>query len=175
MPITLDDLKIIPLTKEHNVREFDCGDTDLNEFVQVDCHSYQNQYLSHTRLAFHEGRIVGYVTLLSDCIILKTNEKRKLFSFHGKIYFFPALKIARLGVQRNLQKNGIGRSLLVYSIGVAAHLNHQLSVGCRFVTVDAYPESVSWYEKRGFIFNRHYMNTNLTHPSMRFDLLNGTL
>jgi hypothetical protein len=104
MPITLDDLKIIPLTTEHDVSGFDCGDLDLNEFVQVDCRSYQEQYMSHTRIAFHREQIVGHITLLSDCIILKTKEKKKLFSFHKKVYFFPALKIARLGVQVNLQK-----------------------------------------------------------------------
>jgi GNAT superfamily N-acetyltransferase len=175
MPITLDDLKIIPLTEDHDVSTFNCGDPDLNEFVQVDCHSYQSEYLSHTRLAFHEDRIVGYVTLLSDSIILKSKEKKKLFSFYGKIYFFPALKIARLGVQQENQKNGVGRALLEYSIGVAARLNHEMGVGCRFITVDAYPESVPWYEQRGFIHNKHLMNPNLTHPSMRFDLLKSTL
>lgn len=175
MPITLDDLKIIPLTTEHDVSGFDCGDLDLNEFVQVDCHNYQNEYLSHTRLAYYNGQLVGYVTLLSDCIILKTREKNKLFSFHRKILFFPSLKIARLGVQKGLQRGGIGKSLLAYSIGVAARLNHEMSVGCRFITVDAYPDSVSWYEENGFIHNKHYMNPNLTHPSMRFDLLRSKL
>src|SRR5580658_4515226 len=175
MPTTLDDLKIIPLTQEHDVSCFNCGDDDLNEFVQVDCHSYQNEYLSHTRVAIRDGRILGYITLLSDCIILKSKEKKKLFSFYGKIYFFPALKIARLGVHQENQKDGVGRAMLEYSIGVAARLNHEMGVGCRFITVDAYPESVSWYEKHGFMFNKHYMNTNLTHPSMRFDLLKSVL
>jgi len=174
MPITLDDLKLVPLTQEHDVSAFDCGDHDLNEFVQVDCHSYQGQYLSHTRLALHGQQIVGYITLLSDCIILKTNEKRKLFSFHRKIYFFPSRNIARLGVGQQYQKSGVGKAMLKYAIGVAARLNHEMGIGCRFITVDAYPESVSWYEKRGFIHNKHLMNPNLSHPSMRFDLLKST-
>jgi hypothetical protein len=76
MPITLDDLKIIPLTTERDVSGFDCGDLDLNEFVQVDCRSYQEQYMSHTRIAFHREQIVGYITPFLIASFLKPKKRK---------------------------------------------------------------------------------------------------
>ena len=50
-------------------------------------------------------------------------------------------------------------------------MNQEISIGCRFVTVDAYPQSISWYEHHGFCFNKQYSNPAKTHPSMRYDIL----
>jgi GNAT superfamily N-acetyltransferase len=175
MPIPLSDLELVTLlpdTKEE-LATFDCSDEDLNDFVRNDCFKYQDQCLSHTRLARlkADGRIVGFVTLLCDSIVLKTPEKKRLFSFHHTIVQFPALKIGRLGVHRDLQKGGVGTALLMYSIGVAARLNEELKIGCRFITVDAYAKSVPWYQRNGFLFNKEYTKPTRTHPSMRFDLV----
>jgi GNAT superfamily N-acetyltransferase len=175
MPITLDDLDLIcAIQNEHQgpTDSFDCSDDDLNDFVRNDCYRYQDQCLSHTRLARHKetGRFVGFVTLLSDSIILETKEKKRLFSFYKRVYQFPALKIARLGVHRDIQKQGVGTALLEYSIGVAVRMNTELSVGCRFITVDAYPQSVSWYEGQGFV-NNLSQKQDRENRSMRYDLL----
>lgn len=172
MPITLNDLEILPVDLKHpHVQAFDCDDADLNDFLRNDCQRYQVHCLSHTRVAFYQGIPVGFVTLLADSIILKTSEKRHLFDFHKQLMYFPAMKIGRLGVARNIQRGGVGTSLLKYSIGVAVRMNTELNVGCRFITVDAYPRSISWYTRNGFIFNKQYADATKTHPSMRYDLL----
>jgi GNAT superfamily N-acetyltransferase len=115
--------------------------------------------------------LVGYITILNDSIILKSSEKRHLFDFNRSVFTFPALKIGRLGVRHDYQRSGVGRSLLKYAIGVVVRLNHDLNIGCRFVTVDAYPKSVSWYEANGFVYNKNYAHPEKTHPSMRYDIL----
>ncbi|SRR6266566_618042 len=172
MPITLADLQIVSTDPAvHNLQAFDCGDADLNDFLRNDCQTYQGHCLSHTRLALYNGALVGFVTLLADSIILKTPEKKHLFDFHQKLMYFPAMKIGRLGVAQNSQGGGVGKALLKYSIGVAVRMNTDLNVGCRFVTVDAYPKSINWYVQNGFKFNKHYADPTKTHPSMRYDLL----
>jgi len=93
-----------------------------------------------------------------------------MFDFHRSIYTFPALKIGRL-VGREAQQLGVGRSLLKYAVGVVVRMNREMNIGCRFVTVDAYPKSIPWYEKNGFIFNKYYADPAKTHPSMRYDIL----
>lgn len=122
--------------------------------------------------------VVGYITLLADCIILETPEKKKLLNQllhrHQALYHFPALKIGRLAVRASHQKSGIGRILLEYAIGVVVRMNADLNVGCRFITVDAYPASVPWYEKNGFESNKWYAKREKTN-SMRFDILKGEL
>jgi GNAT superfamily N-acetyltransferase len=176
MPVALADLEIVrfdPAT--HNVGGFDCSDADLNDFLKNDAARYQAEHLSHTRLVFQGGGLVGYITLLADCIILKTSEKKRilaqLLDFHQSVFTFPALKIGRLGVQKEHQRLGIGRQLLKYTIGLAMRLNRELNVGCRFITLDAYPGSVEWYQMNGFAFNKEYARTEKTHPSMRYDIL----
>jgi GNAT superfamily N-acetyltransferase len=138
MPLTLADLELLCFDPAiHNVAGFDCGDADLNEFLTVDSQRYRTECLSHTRIAMHKGTIVGYITLLADSIILKSSEKRHLFDFHRQVFTFPALKVGRLGVHRDRQRDGVGKSFLKYAIGVVVRLNQDMNVGCRFITVDA--------------------------------------
>lgn len=174
MPTELADLEIVRIISDvHDLKAFDCGDNDLNDFLRNDCLSYGEYCLSHRRIALHEGRVVGFITLLADSIILKTPEKKRLFAFYCKLMYFPAVKIGRLGIALDRQRDGMGRALLRYAIGVAVRMNQELNVGCRFITVDAYPKSIAWYEKNGFVRNRQYTRPDSTHPSMRYDLLGG--
>ncbi len=43
-------------------------------------------------------------------------------------------------------------------------------VGCRLITLDAYPESIAFYERLGFARNRSKAYREREHPSMRLDL-----
>lgn len=60
--------------------------------------------------------------------------------------------------------------MLGYAIGVAYRMNQGLNVGCRFITVDAYPKSVPWYLRNGFAFNRSAEDQK-KNRSMRYDRL----
>jgi GNAT superfamily N-acetyltransferase len=62
---------------------------------------------------------------------------------------FPAIKVARLAVDSAMQGQGIGPQLLDFVIGFAAD-NVMPFTGCRFLIVDSKPESVSFYERKGF-------------------------
>lgn len=173
--ILLSDLSILPFDpKTHDVSAFDCGDADLNEFLQKDASVYQSEHLSFTRVVFHEKELVAYITLLTDSIVLKTPEKKKLVDFHDSVMQWPALKIGRLAVANARQKQcGIGKALLQYAVGLAIRIGRESGVGCRFLTVDAYPVSIGFYERHGFVVNKNYVDKEnpKTHPSMRYDIL----
>jgi GNAT superfamily N-acetyltransferase len=173
--VSLCDLSILPFDpKTQDVSSFDCSDADLNEFLQKDAHVYQTEYLSFTRVVFHEKELVAYITLLADSIVLKTPEKKKLVDFHDSVMQWPALKIGRLAVVTPRQKqSGIGKALLQYAVGSALRMGREFGVGCRFLTVDAYPDSVGFYEHVGFVVNKNYVDKEKpkTHPSMRYDIL----
>ena len=67
--------------------------------------------------------------------------------FHYKDY--PAIKLARLAVDKELQGQGAGSQLIDFVIGLA--VDHVMpNTGCRFLIVDAKAQSVSYYEKKGF-------------------------
>ncbi len=174
MPITLADLHIVRADAQaHDVSQFDCGDDDLNDFLKNDCFRYQSEYLSHTRLVFYQGSLGGFLTLLSDSIVLKTKEKRKLISFHRDVYSFPAVKIGRIGIAKKIQRQGMRRELVKYTLGLVVRLNDELHIGSRFITLDAYPASIPFYERCGFVYNLEYKDPKKTHPSMRYDIIKG--
>jgi GNAT superfamily N-acetyltransferase len=68
------------------------------------------------------------------------------------------------------QGNRIGTQLLKYAISLTIRMNQELHIGCRFIRLDAYPKSIRWYEKNGFVFNKQYASPTKSHPSMRYDI-----
>jgi|ERR1017187_3228188 hypothetical protein len=91
MPISLSDLEIVLFDPAlHDVSKFDCADDDLNDFLKHDAAKYQADHLSHTRVVYFTGLLVGYITLLADCIILQTGEKKKALTetraHHQRVY-----------------------------------------------------------------------------------------
>ena len=54
----------------------------------------------------------------------------------------------RPGVDRRFAGSGLGRYLLGYAVELATHFRGM--IGCRYVTLDAQPHLLSWYESQGF-------------------------
>lgn len=152
---------------------FDCGDADLNEFLQADALRLQVLHVTRTYLAFYEGSLVGYVSLLADAVKLKTGERKRLSIGpkslgHRDHPVVPAIKIARLavGMKAKASHGGIGTALIAFAFDSAWTVAG--TVGCRLLTLDAYPESEGFYQKLGFVRNKDA--GSLKHPSMRLDI-----
>jgi GNAT superfamily N-acetyltransferase len=60
------------------------------------------------------------------------------------------MKIGRLGVSNKMQGKGIGRHLVGFVIELAIIQNEVCA--CRLLTVDAYRQSLSFYENLGFSY-----------------------
>jgi len=128
---------------------FDCGNSDLNEFLQEDALRHQNHLIAVTYLCLYEGEIVGYFTLLNDAIEIKGGDKR-VFRRIGMSYrTYPAMKIGRMAVDSRYRGYGIGRYII--RIIVSKTISYSKNFGCRYITVDSYPDAVSFYEKVGFV------------------------
>lgn len=151
---------------------FDCGDEDLNDFFHVDAWNYKSQLLAETYLCYptdlyKTGKLtpIAYISFCNDCIrITKDQRKNELKGFfksaiqkglpHDKRFLpsFPAVKIARLGVQKEYCRGGVGTRLL-NMVKTLFLVNNR--TGCRFITVDAYnkPGTINFYQsKNGFDF-----------------------
>lgn len=163
------DLRFERLTPEHDVGRFDCDDEDLNDFLKSDALAYQQQHLAGTYLVFDPDELVAYFSTSADAIRLEVDEppdgcREKV------IRTYPALKLARLGVHKDRQGKGIGTEIVKVCAGIAIAMHDDNHVGCRFVTVDAYPDRVEWYLNRGFERNRAYLNRKST-SSLRLEVL----
>jgi hypothetical protein len=125
--------------------------------------------------------MVGFVALLNDAVTLAAKERKKVrdsstgVRLRGNSHpVVPAVKIARLGVCSTFKtgNGGIGTALVRFAYVQALSLDPK--VGCRLLTVDAYPHSVKFYERLGFVFNLDKRYEGKEHPSMRLDLYGET-
>jgi len=155
---------------------FTCGDDDLDDFIRTDALRLQSLNVARSYVAWYEGETRGYVTLMSDAVVLKPNERKKLRDGSGNALAFedhpvvPALKIARLAVCKELRssRRGIGEALVRFSFYTGLDLSE--AVGCRLLTLDAYPDALPFYEKLGFVRNLDTAYEGKPRPSMRLDL-----
>jgi GNAT superfamily N-acetyltransferase len=149
--IPLDELRIERFRETADVRRFDCGDKDLNDFLTtVEVATYEREGLGRTRLVYWqpEGRLAGYFTISSESLRLEYLRSVKSFSIPGEIRVeaVPGIKIGRLAVERSFQGHGVGSHILRFIAGLAL----QAPAACRILFLEAYPESVEFYQKFDF-------------------------
>ncbi len=164
-------VRIEGLSREYDLSTFDCGDTDLNDFIKNDAFVYLEKKLATTILFFYQEKIIGFVSIAADSLKLNLEEKEVYNIHQKKLEDIPAVKLARLAVNKTFQEQGIGTNILKWTIGYALECSDKVAI--RFITVDAYNDKVNFYQRFNFLvnLNRHY--TKKTHHiSMRYDLLN---
>ena len=61
-------MKLVPLTPDHELTPFDCGDSDLNEFLFNDAKKAQELRIANTFILEDDGCIAAYFCLLNDRI-----------------------------------------------------------------------------------------------------------
>lgn len=142
------------LTEANAPSCFDCGDIELNGFLLDDALKHQTTHIAQTILIRTEESIVGYCSLCADALRAKEAQplslKKRIKGQCGKNYpSWPALKIGRLGVCLDRQRQGIGDAMLVYVLGLAEKLEQYLAI--RFISVDAYVSSEDFYSRVGFV------------------------
>lgn len=158
MEINSENVRYRRLATGDIVSGFDCGDEDLNDFIQTDASLYYQARLatSYVLEDIHSGKIMAYFSLAHDRVSLTDfpsnsayNRFRRQFFARGKMFkSYPALKICRLAT--DLQYRGLGLGTLVVNMIIASY-QHDNKAGCRFVTVDAYRDALPFYYKQGFI------------------------
>ncbi len=169
----LDFSKVKPqkLSKIFDVSKFDCGDEDLNDFIKNDAFVYQEKKLATTTLFFYEDNLIGFFSAAADSLKLDLDEQESHGIRSKQLEDIPAIKLARLAVDKDYQKQMVGTNILKWCIGYVLECSEMMAV--RFITVDAYPEKLAFYQKFSFLINqsRHYTKKT-NHVSMRYDLLN---
>ncbi|HEX8245443.1 MAG TPA: GNAT family N-acetyltransferase [Longimicrobium sp.] len=176
--LSLDDLVVRRLAGPPETG-FDCGREEQTAFLYERAWEDQQALLSVTYLYHLNGILAAYATICMDAIALGRRERGVAVRYQE----VTALKLAQLGVHRTFQGRGIGRLVVADTIAVGARLATR--VGCRYVTLDAQPDLVTWYEGQGFRRNQlrqdqrardavlHQRNPEKIAVSMRFDLREG--
>ena len=79
------------------------------------------------------------------------------------------MKIAKLMVDSDIRKNGLGMKLVKLAVAVAID-KIMPNVGCRFVTVDAHRSAIDFYKACDFVMLDTDENRHSQDPLMFYDL-----
>lgn len=98
------------LNEKHDLSNFECDSNDLTNFLKNDALKQQDMNLNLTQLVICDNEIVGFFSLLTDTLKLKTLENNNLkkeikleldISENNEI---PAIKIGRLAIDKKYSK-----------------------------------------------------------------------
>jgi GNAT superfamily N-acetyltransferase len=144
------------LTADYKIKNFDCGDSDLNEFFYQDALNYTEQLLAVTYVVETKFKTIGFFSVANDKIQISENKSiwnrlnRNIQNVKRR-QAYPAVKLGRLGIDKEWQSQNVGTELLGY---IKEFFLQNNKTGCRFITVDAYnnPVTTGFYQKNGFVF-----------------------
>ena len=169
MPQSLSDFQLTILNDTLHIT-IDCENEDLNDFFINESGKYQKELLAKTYCWIdEENNPIAMVSLSNDNIELTGTKKRKLFERSKHFRYYPAVKIGRLGVDKEYKRLGLGSQILSF---LKIFFVIKNKTGCRFLTLDAYNDKkvLDFYLKNGFIF-LHDKDKNDDTRIMYFDLI----
>lgn len=141
-------ISIKDIRQKSSLKNFDCENQALNEFLSKYALKNDQLGIGKTFVALSpQEKIVGYFTLATVRVAYREipdNYRVKLPK-----YPIPALRIARLAVDKELKGKGIGKWLLAQAFIKIIHVADV--TGIYFIIVDAKETSKSFYEHYGFI------------------------
>lgn len=148
------------LTETHDLTKFECASDDLTDFLRNDALKQQKMNLNITQLAICDDEIIGFVSILTDTIKLKTikdeNLKIKIKEELNisKNNYLPAVKIGRFAIDKRFTDKGLGKFIFRNILLSILHLSKN-KVGLMFITVEAYASAFRFYvEKNNFNYRK---------------------
>lgn len=138
------------LDKSHELAAFDCGRAPLDDWLKQLAGQYDRRDLARTYVAVRAGRkrVCGYYAISSHqvrCEALPGDQAKGMPPID-----VPVILIGRLAVDKAVQRQGLGRHLLVDALRRACHVSEHL--GVRAVEVHAIDdEARGFYRKFGFV------------------------
>lgn len=170
--IQMEYLSLVRLSEEYqnSLTNFDCLNPDeifpehyssrhrkkfrqhslnVNLFLTTEALQEQNEGLNTTHLLFYKEILIGFISLCTDSIRLELDEREAAGVPYANI---PALKIARLAIDKHYQGKGLGKFMIEFAVSKAVSIRE--AAGVKFITVDCYEHRLSYYEKHDFIQNK---------------------
>lgn len=176
------EFKLRPIAAEDSFTSIKGGGQQyqlLTAFARKKAKKYEAANLSRTYVVHDvtNNRMAAYVTLVCSEVASKEETGAIIPDADYSYPHYPAVKIARLLVderyrsrsENSLGKFGLGPTLVDFSLGIARR-EICPAVGCRFVVLDAKPDSIGFYAKQGFTLLNTAENKGRASPVMFVDL-----
>ena len=140
-----------PITRRHHRKDFDCGSTELNEYLAFYARQNHESGGAKTFVAVPPSdpmRVLGYYSISPGAIEF-ARLPAKLTRRLGR-YEVPIFRLGRLAVSRTLQGKGLGAELLL-AAGVRA-LSVAAQAGGVALAIDAKDDrAAAWYRRFGAV------------------------
>lgn len=144
----MSELKLVPLTADHDLSGSDCGNTELDRWLTDHARASQKADLARTYLVMTADAVAAYVSLTTGSIRSEAAPKR--YARGMPRYPIPTILIARLAVDRRYQRKGLGSRLLAEALRLALAASD--TAAARLVVVDAVDDqAAAFYGRWGFI------------------------
>jgi len=171
-----EELSLRPIEPGDVTTRFSLGSEEANPlkiFLKKEAKSYHQQSVGYTYvLVENKNRPVvwAYVTLNCSQIELAGADRPEDCEGNYCYSDFPAVKIARLAVHKDIRNFGYGSTLIDIAVATAKD-SIQPHVGCRFVVVDAKQSAINFYQNNGFKLLDTETNKKSKSPVLFMDLL----
>jgi GNAT superfamily N-acetyltransferase len=152
-----EDCDTLFIKAEQVIADFDCGDTDLNDFFNHEAFLYRRQMLAETCFFRHKssGKIVCAFSFSASSIKTadlpgsRRKKVKELVPREKSLKAYPGILIGRLGVATDFNGQGIGTQLIDY---IKDYCLLHFPGHVRYLLVDAYndPVVVGFYQKNYF-------------------------
>jgi hypothetical protein len=130
---------------------FDCGHEDLNDYFHSKSLKHEQELLSQSYSLTDKAHPDYFIALLDFCndgIHIDMYKHLVDLDEEKQYHHLPAVKLTRFGVRKELRNHDFG----THAMNLAKEMfTTDNRTGCRFLTVDSYPESVGFYEKNDFL------------------------
>ncbi len=139
-----------PLERRHRLDDFDCGEPALDEWLKRHARAAHASGSARVFVATLEDRetVVGYYALAAAQVAPEAATERALKG-QPPTRAVPAVLLARLAVDREHQRAGLGRSLL--QDVMLRCVEAAEAIGARVLLVHAKHEAAkAWYMQYGF-------------------------
>jgi len=131
----------------HDISEFDCGNTDLNLWLRNHGLRAQRERTAMTYVATQNGKVMGYFSLAAHSVERDDIGGGKLARNAPPLV--PVVLLARLAVDKRQQRRHLGSDLLLNAIHIARETGRL--VGLRAVVVDPTDAAAAnFYLRLGF-------------------------
>ena len=137
------------ISRQHDRKAFDCGVSELNQFLQQQARQKTVKHISKTYVACRDSApstIIGYHTLSGYSVTTPLTHR----DYNNYPHPLSAVKLARLAVDCSHQGQRLGEQLLIDAIYRTVLVAQQISAIGLFVD-PVISEVIPFYQQYGFL------------------------
>jgi ribosomal protein S18 acetylase RimI-like enzyme len=165
-----------PLRQDDQLKKLSLGGeefTPLKTFLRKHACGYHRCCLARTHVLVEKtdldkpGRVWGFVTLVASEVDAGDGNVEPEVSWSKK-WKVPSIKLARMAIDKDLQRQGWGRSFAQWTLALVSQVARD--IGCKVLVTDAKKSAVGFYSKLGFTILDTEANKKSDHPVMFLNL-----